>query len=135
MNGPNWNVFVTTPRFPAISYQVLCGRSRTRGRHSPAGGSLSLGMGSERNWLRSPSRFALSLCHVCREGCDLSASCLHPLWPCLPPGIRTQPLEPKVKRNSSFPKLISSVCFFTESEEQLIHPLGLYGTRYETVSE
>lgn len=61
MNGPNWNVFVTAPRFPAISYQVLCGRSRTSGRHSFAGGSLSLGMGSERNWLRSTSRFALSV--------------------------------------------------------------------------
>lgn len=104
------------------------------------GGTVLLEEACRWGWAQRGTGFVpllvwLSRCHVCREGCDLSASCLHPLWPCLPPGIRTQPLEPKVKRNSSFPKLISSVCFLTESEEQLIHPLGLYGTRHETFSE
>lgn len=104
------------------------------------GGTVLLEEACRWGWAQRGTGFVLLLvllflCYVCHEGCDLSASCLHPLWPCLPPGIWTQPLEPKVKRNSSFLKLISSVCFLTESEEQLIHPLGLYGTRYETVSK
>lgn len=67
MNGPNWNVFVTVPRFPATFYQVLCGRSRTSRRQSLAGGILSLGMGLERKWLRSTSPFALCVMFAVKD--------------------------------------------------------------------
>lgn len=103
-NGPNWNVFVTVPRFPATSYQVLYGRSRTSRRQSLAGGSLSLGMGLERKWLRSTSPL-LSVCHVCREGCDLSASCLHPLWPCLTPRKMDSASGTKSQKKLFLPKV------------------------------
>lgn len=140
-----WQIVNQKPEMAVVPYEwaklecvcdcpkISC-RSRTSGRHSPAGGSVSLGMGSERNWLRSPSRLALSV--SCLPWRMWSLGFLSPPAVAVSSPRNTDSASgTKSQKKLFLPKADSSGCFFTESEEQLIHPLGLYGTRHETFSE
>lgn len=47
----------------------------------------------------------LSVSHVCLEGCDLSTSCLHPLWPCLTPRKMDSASGTKSQKKLFLPKV------------------------------